>query len=235
MFIEYIMAAAAAAGFSLSKAQAEKLEVYHRMLCSSNEKFNLTRVPSDFKEAIDRNYLDSMAAAALISGSSEVVDVGSGAGFPGIPLSIVLPDTRFTLMDSLGKRVDFLSEVIDALGLNARAVHLRSEDAARGSYREAFDAAVARAVAPMNVLAELMLPLVRPGGLAIAYKGPALGLELDEAQNALSILGGELYKTEAYSIPNRDWERSLAVIEKVTSTPEKYPRRAGLAEKRPLK
>ena len=177
MFTSLLVERAAALGIGMTGAQAAQFERYHAMLTQANAHMNLTRVPDDPVEAIDRNYLDCVAA--LAGGFPEVrsaVDVGSGAGFPGIPLAIMLPETRFTLIDALGKRVEFLGAVIDALGLNARALHLRAEDAARRpQLREAFDLATARAVAPMNVLCEYLLPLVRVGGCALALKG--LGLE----------------------------------------------------------
>ena len=197
---------------------------------------NLTRVPDDPAEAVDRNYLDCVAPlAGGFPDAATAVDVGSGAGFPGIPLAIMLPDTRFTLIDALGKRVDFLREVIDRLGLNAVALHLRAEDAARREdLREGFDLAVARAVAPMNVLCEYLLPLVKVGGHMLALKGPGLDDELTQAGNALSLLGGAIERTQPLAIPGRDWNHQAAWIKKAAPTPEKYPRRAGAAEKRPL-
>ena len=162
------------------------------------------------------------------------MDVGSGAGFPGVPLAIFLPDTHFVLMDSLSKRVEFLRGVIRELSLNAEAVCLRAEDAGRGALREAFDAATARAVAPLSVLCELLLPLVRVGGKAVALKGPGAAAEAEAAQNALAALGGRLASIEEVPIPGRDWAHTLAVLAKTAPTPEKYPRRAGVPEKRPL-
>jgi 16S rRNA (guanine527-N7)-methyltransferase len=197
---------------------------------------NLTRVPDDIAEAVDRNYLDCIAPlAGGFPAVAAAVDVGSGAGFPGIPLAIMLPDTRFTLIDALGKRVDFLRDVIARLGLNAGALHLRAEDAARqGVLREGFDLAVARAVAPMNVLCEYMLPLVKVGGYMLALKGTGLNGELKAADNALSLLGGTIERTQPLMIPGRDWNHTAAWIKKTAPTPEKYPRRAGTVEKRPL-
>jgi 16S rRNA (guanine527-N7)-methyltransferase len=185
---------------------------------------------------VDRNYLDCIAPlAGGFPAVAAAVDVGSGAGFPGIPLAIMLPDTRFTLIDALGKRVDFLRDVIARLGLNAGALHLRAEDAARqGVLREGFDLAVARAVAPMNVLCEYMLPLVKVGGYMLALKGPGLNGELKAADNALSLLGGTIERTQPLMIPGRDWNHTAAWIKKTAPTPEKYPRRAGTVEKRPL-
>ena len=199
-------------------------------------KFNLTRIPDDEAEAIDRNYLDCLAPLRFgLTGVERAVDVGSGAGFPGVPLSICMPGTRFVFLDSLGKRVDFLNNVVEALGLNAQAVHLRAEDGARKpELREAFDLATARAVAPLNLLSEYLLPFVRVGGTMLAYKGPSLAQELDAAANALSLLGGRFAREECADIPGRDWDHRLCWIEKIAPTPDKYPRKAGKPEKSPL-
>ena len=236
MFKTMLLQRAAALNLPMTPAQAGQFERYHALLTEANARMNLTRVPDDPREAIDRNYLD--CAAALAEGfpaARTAVDVGSGACFPGIPLAILLPDTRFTLIDALGKRVEFLREVIDALGLNAEALHLRAEDAARRpALRERFDLATARAVAPMNVLCEYLLPLVKVGGRALALKGPGLDEELRDAKGALSLLGGRLERVQPLPIPGRDWDHRAAWLEKIAPTPDKYPRRAGLAEKKPL-
>ena len=236
MFQTILLARASEMGLALTPAQAEQFERYHAMLTEANARMNLTRVPDDAREAIDRNYLDCAAPLAGDFPAIETaVDVGSGAGFPGIPLAILMPGARFTLIDSLGKRVEFLNEVISALGLNARALHLRAEDAARREdLREAFDLATARAVAPMNVLCEYLLPFVKVGGRALALKGPGLDEELDAAQNALALLGGQIERVQPLPMPGRDWDHRAAWIGKVAPTPDKYPRKAGMAEKRPL-
>ena len=230
------MEGAAAMGIPMSQGQVEQFNTYHEMLVEANARMNLTRVPEDPAEAVDRNYLDCVAPlAGGFPAANTAVDVGSGAGFPGIPLAIMLPDIRFTLVDALGKRVDFLKTVIERLGLNAEALHLRAEDAARrDDLREGFDLAVARAVAPMNVLCEYMLPLVRVGGKMLALKGPGLDEELAQAENALRLLGGELERVQPLAIPGRDWNHRAAWIAKTAPTPQKYPRRAGTVEKRPL-
>ena len=236
--IDLLLRRAEAAGIPLTLEQAEKFEVYHRMLVEANACFNLTRVPDDEAEAIDRNYLDCIAplAVGLSEARASLIDVGSGAGFPGIPLAICLPEVRFVLLDSLGKRVEFLASVIDALGLNAEALHLRAEDGARRpQLRERFDLATARAVAPLNLLAEYLLPFVRVGGQMLCYKGPGLDAERAEAEFALQMLGGRFVRAEGVSIPGRDWNHCLAWIEKVSPTPEKYPRKSGKPEKSPLR
>lgn len=236
MLEEIMRSGAAAMGIAMTDQQAGQFAVYHQMLVAANARMNLTRVPEAAREAADRNYLDCVAPLAHGFPEAEnAIDVGSGAGFPGIPLSIMLPEVRFTLLDALQKRVEFLQSVIDALGLNAEAVHLRSEDAARRpELREGFDLAVARAVAPMNVLCEFLLPFVKPGGRMLAMKGPGLDDELRNADNALKLLGGRLERVIDLPIPGRDWEHRAAWIVKTAPTPEKYPRRAGMPEKRPL-
>lgn len=236
MLTTLLMHRAAAMGIPMSGEQAEQFDIYHEMLVAANARMNLTRVPDDPAEAVDRNYLDCVAPlAGGFPAAATAVDVGSGAGFPGIPLAIMLPGTRFTLIDALSKRVEFLRSVIECLGLNAEALHLRAEDAARQStLRESFDLAVARAVAPMNVLCEYLLPLVKVGGHMLALKGPGLDEELKGADNALSLLGGEIEGVQPLAIPGRDWDHRAAWIKKTAPTPEKYPRRAGAAEKRPL-
>ena len=236
MFKTTLLNRAAAMGIPMTPAQAEQFEAYHRLLAQANARMNLTRVPEDPGEAIDRNYLD--CAAPLAGGFPPVqtaADVGSGAGFPGIPLAILLPQTRFTLIDALDKRVQFLQSVIDALGLNARALHMRAEEAARRpDLREGFDLVTARAVAPMNVLCEYLLPLARVGGRMLALKGPGLDEELAAAENALKLLGGQVERVQPLAIPHRDWDHRAAWIAKVAPTPDKYPRRPGAAEKKPL-
>ncbi len=236
MFQQILLARAADMGVSMTPDQAAQFERYHEMLADANARMNLTRVPDEAREAIDRNYLDCVAP--IVEGFPDVetaVDVGSGAGFPGIPLAIMLPHVRFTLIDALAKRVDFLRAVIAELGLNAEALHLRAEDAARqDDLRERFDLAAARAVAPMNALCEYLLPLVRVGGHALMLKGPGLDDELRAAENALATLGGRLERVQPLPMPGRDWDHRAAWIAKVAPTPDKYPRRAGMAEKRPL-
>lgn len=236
MLNDIMLEGAAAMGIAMTEAQAARFAAYHDLLAAANARMNLTRVPEDAREAADRNYLDCIAPLAHgFPDAATAIDVGSGAGFPGIPLSIMLPDTRFTLMDALQKRVAFLQSVIDALGLNAVAVHLRAEDAARRpEYREAFDLAVARAVAPMNVLCEFTLPFVKVGGRLLAMKGPGLDEELRGAEGALAILGGGVERVIDLPIPGRDWSHRGAWIVKAAPTPDRYPRRAGVPEKKPL-
>lgn len=234
--IDLLLARSKEAGVEMTREQAEKFAVYHRMLIERNAQFNLTRVPDDLTEAVDRNYLDCISPLAKdFPEVKTAVDVGSGAGFPGTPLAILRPDIHFVLMDALGKRVEFLRDVIRELDLNAEAVHIRAEDAARkAEYREKFDLATARAVAALNLLSEYLLPFVRVGGTMLCYKGPGLDAELAQAQNALDLLGGRPVRIDDVDIPGRAWAHKLCWIEKTAPTPEKYPRKAGKPEKNPL-
>lgn len=240
MLKQLLINGAATLGLSLSAAQAEQFERYHALLTEANARMNLTRVPEDPREAVDRNYLDCVAPLAggfPPSGGApaRAIDVGSGAGFPGIPMSILRPDIHFVLLDALDKRARFLQDVVDDLGLNAEAIHLRAEDAARRpDLREGFDLATARAVAPMAVLSEYLLPFLRVGGWMLAMKGPGLDGELEAAAGAVAALGGGAGEVRRMAIPGRDWDHRAAWIPKVAPTPERYPRRAGLPEKRPL-
>ena len=224
---------------ALPEDAAEKMLRFHELLMRANEQFNLTRVPDDPKEAADRNFLDSLAPLAqkgLMDGCAALLDLGSGAGFPGIPLAIALPNVRVTLMDSLGKRVNFLSDVIAALGLNAQAVHFRAEEAAKNpQWREQFDCVTARAVAAMPTLAELALPFARVGGRLVAYKGPAAGEELRQAERAIELLGGGNARILQVRIPEReDWDHRLVLVDKQRATPRRFPRKSGEAGRNPI-
>ena len=237
MIAQEMARGAAEMGLTLDAAACEKFARYHQMLTEANAQFNLTRVPDDPREAVDRNYLDSLVPLAhgLLANVRTAVDVGTGAGFPGIPLAIACPSLQMTLIDSLGKRVTFLSSVIEALSLNARALHARAEEAARQSLlREAFDLALARAVAPLNVLCEWTLPFVRPGGRLIALKGPAAAGELSQARNAIERVGGGDARLLDAPVPGRDWSHTLVVIEKKRPTPAAFPRKPGEATRKPL-
>ena len=237
--LERIREGALKMGIALPEDAAEKMLRFHELLMRANEQFNLTRVPDDPKEAADRNFLDSLAPLAqkgLMDGCAALLDLGSGAGFPGITLAIALPNVRVTLMDSLGKRVNFLSDVIAALGLNAQAVHFRAEEAAKNpQWREQFDCVTARAVAAMPTLAELALPFARVGGRLIAYKGPAAGEELRQAERAIELLGGGNARILQVRIPEReDWDHRLVLVDKQRATPRRFPRKSGEAGRNPI-
>ena len=229
---------ARAMGIALPADAPEQFARYHALLTEANKAMNLTRVPDDPAEAVDRNYLDSLSPLAvpgLMDGVKTLCDVGAGAGFPGIPLAIARPDIRVTLMDSLGKRVAFLSDVIAKLGLNAEAVHIRAEEAARlPVFRDRFDRVTARAVAAMPVLCELALPLVKRGGRFIAYKGPSLDEELAACPAVLKRLNAGEAVCFAAPIPGRDWDHRLCAVLKAGDTPKSFPRRPGEAARHPI-
>jgi len=232
---KYLIEKAALMGIEMTKTQAEQFEAYNSLIYAINGDMNLTRVENEVGEVCDRNYLDSLTALKYITNAKTLVDVGSGAGFPGIPLAIMRPDISITLLDALSKRVDFLNNVIKQLGLNAVAVHMRSEDAAKkAEYRDAFDVATARAVADMRVLSEWLLPFVKVGGRMVALKGPGVEEELAGSDFALEKLCGRVLTVDNADIPNRDWQHKIALIEKTAPTPAGFPRKAGMAEKRPL-
>lgn len=233
---KYLMEAARRMGIGMSEAQAQAFCRYHALLTAANREMNLTRVSDDMREACDRNYLDSLTLLRHLGDAKSLIDVGSGAGFPGVPLAIMRPDIEITLLDSLAKRVDFLSDVIGTLGLNARAVHLRCEDAAKQIlYRDCFDAATARAVASMDVLSEWLLPFVKVGGHMLALKGPSAEEECEAAAFALESLNGQLAYIADADIPGRDWAHKIVCISKTAPTPDRFPRKPGMAEKRPLR
>lgn len=222
-------------GVPLTDEQADKMVKYHEMLVSANKQMNLTRVPDDINEAADRNYLDSLNAVKHLDGVSALIDVGTGAGFPGIPIAIACPHIKVTLLDALQKRVGFLQSVIDELGLNAEAVHGRAEDAARKpEFRDAFDVATARAVAEMNVLCEWLLPFVKAEGRMLALKGPGAEEELVRAENALKQLNAEKVAVHPAPVPGRDWAHKIVEVKKTAPTPDRFPRRASAIEKKPL-
>ena len=211
------------AALGLDPALCGRLEAFAGLVLERNQVMNLTAItePSAFAGLHLLDSLSLIPLAGLSSGT--VVDVGTGAGFPGVPLAIALPEARVTLLDSLGKRIEFLRETCGALGLeNTRCVHARAEEFGE---REQFDWAVSRAVAPLPMLCELSLPLVRVGGRFLAMKSSHSQEELDEAGRAISILGGRVDWVKDYPIPGAEIQHRLICIEKTTPTPRKYPRR----------
>lgn len=227
----------AAAGFSLplTPEQADQFTAYADLLVEWNKVMNLTAI-TDPQEIVIKHFVDSLLlckAAQLPQGAS-LIDVGTGAGFPGLPVKIFRPDVRLTLLDSLQKRLNFLEAVCEKTGCDAKRIHARAEDGGREpALRETYDVACARAVAPMPVLCEYCLPFVKKGGLFIAMKGPGLEEELQNAGKALRTLGGKLVSTAAFTLPDGS-ERRIAVIQKIAPTPKAYPRQAGKIKKSPL-
>lgn len=217
----------------ISDNNIEKLYNYMKMLLEWNEKINLTAI-TDEKDVITKHFIDCLTIFNLINENSKVIDVGTGAGFPGIPVAIT-KNVEITLLDSLNKRINFLNEVKQKLNLyNVESIHGRAEDVAKQKeYREKFDVAVSRAVAPMNVLLEYLLPFVKVGGICICMKGPKVLEELNEAKNAIKILGGEFVQTINLKL-DEEMERNIVIIKKVQETSNKYPRKAGMPSKQPL-
>lgn len=223
---------AAALGVALDEAQLERFDVYARLLVEWNEKINLTAI-TDPEGIVLKHFADSLAAAPLMPKSFfSLIDVGTGAGFPGVPLAILRDDVELTLLDSLNKRLIFLEELCRAVGVNATLVHARAEEAGRNSaLREHFDVATARAVAEMTALSELCLPLVKVGGRFVALKGPDGAREAESAATAVKVLGGRFGEGLAVTLPNPETEggvseRRLLLVEKVSHTPKAYPRRS---------
>lgn len=227
----------AAMGIAADQRAMERFEAFHAILDEYNARMDLTAVLSE-DERVDRHDLDSAAplAKGLLAGGARVIDVGTGAGFPGMPLLILRPDLRVTFLDALQKRIGFIEDALSRLGLSAVTLHARAEDAARmAEHREQYDAAVSRAVAGAATLAELTLPFVRTGGVSIAWKGPGVLEEMTAARRASFLLGGCVRGVLPAPIPGReDWQHVLLVTDKTGKTPKGYPRRAGLPGKKPL-
>ncbi len=218
----------------LDAKKAEMFEKYYNLLIEWNEKFNLTAITKE-REVCDKHFIDSVLCESCIPKNSVLLDIGSGAGFPALPLKIVRPDLKVTMIDSVNKKVTFLKEVIKALNLeNAEAIHIRSEELARSSYRDFFDVVTGRAVARLNTLCEYSLPLVKKGGIFIAYKAENVEDELKEAENAIRLLNGKFVKLLKIPLPGSDIVRSFAIISKIDKTPEKFPRGKGKERSDPL-
>ena len=215
--------------------QKEKLDKYAQMLVEWNDKINLTAI-TDYDEIMIKHFYDSIYPFTLfeLPENSEIIDVGTGAGFPSCPLKIVRDDLKVTLLDSLNKRIAFLAQLSETLDLGATCIHGRAEELGKNlEYREKFDCATARAVANLSDLCEYCLPFVKVGGVFAALKGSNGEEELKDAKNAIKILGGKTENFIEYELPNGD-KRTLILIRKVSETPDKYPRNAGQMKKKKL-
>lgn len=221
----------------LTETDKERFSDYKGLLKEWNEKINITTITEDSEVDI-KHFLDSLTALSLdlFEGKKNIIDIGTGGGFPGIPLKIMKEDLDVTLLDSLNKRIIFLNEVIENLNLKGiKAIHGRAEELSRKvEYREKYSIAVSRAVASLDTLSEYCLPFVKVGGHFVAMKGPDIKEEIQSSHNAIEILGGKIVETQIIRLPESDIKHSLIVIEKIRQTSQKYPRGGGKPRKNPL-
>ena len=221
---------------NLTEDQIDKFYKYMKLLLEWNEKINLTAI-TDENEIVLKHFVDSLKSLKYIKENDNIIDVGTGAGFPGIPIAIMMPNTKITLLDSLNKRINFLNEVIKELNLkNVETIHSRSEDCGKDIlYREKYDISIARAVANLSTLSEYLLPFVKIDGKMICMKGSEVEEELNNSKYAIKELGGEISLQDEFCLPDTDIKRNIIVIKKIKYTPKLYPRKAGLPSKEPLK
>ena len=220
---------------NITDAQIFKFYTYMNQLLEWNEKINLTAITTP-KDVIIKHFIDSMTINKYIKPNTKLIDIGTGAGFPGVLIKIIRDDSNITLMDSLNKRINFLNEVIEKNELkNINTIHARAEELARNKqYREQYDIATSRAVAPLNVLLEYMLPFVKIGGYCICMKGSNIDSEITNSQKALKLLNGEIETIDTFNLPGTDYGRNIILIRKTGNTPTKYPRKAGTPAKEPI-
>jgi len=219
----------------LSDLQLKQFYDYMNILLEWNKFMNLTGI-TEPEEVITKHFIDSLTVLDKIDKNASIIDVGTGAGFPGIPIKIAFPEAKVVLLDSLNKRIKFLNEVIEKLGLkNIETIHGRAEEYGRNkNHREKYDIAIARAVAPLNILLEYLMPFVKTEGKCLCMKGSSSEEEIKNSKNAVKILGGELIKTEDFYIPNTDMKRRIIQVNKIKETNNRYPRKAGTPSKEPL-
>ncbi len=232
VFMEYVKKI----DIDINEEQINKFYDYMNLLIEWNKKINLTAI-TDYNEIILKHFVDSLTINKCIKENNYVVDVGTGAGFPGIPLKIIRDDIKIVLVDSLNKRINFLNEVIKELNLkNIETVHARAEEFGRNKkYRQKFDIATSRAVANLSTLSEYMIPLVKINGRCICMKGKEIKEELKDSLNAIKVLGGKVENVEEFELADNDINRSIIYILKEKDTPNKYPRKAGTPSKDPIK
>ncbi len=220
-------------GFDLSDKQAKQFFNYYEFLVSENQKYNLTAI-TDFNDVVMKHFIDSVLPLNEIKENASVIDVGTGAGFPGVPLKILRPDIKLTLLDSLQKRINFLNQLLKLLGINdVKTIHSRAEDYIKQG-REKFEYALSRAVASVPTLAEYLLPYVKVGGEILMYKGSGFQEELDLGHKAIKILGGQVENVLNYKLNEIDSQRNIIIIKKFSMTDKKYPRGKNLPKLKPL-
>lgn len=226
---------ALAINVELDEEKLNQFYQYKNLVIEWNEKINLTAITDD-SEFIIKHFVDSMTINQYIEPNKTIIDIGTGAGFPGIPIKILNKDNKVILFDSLNKRIKVLADIVEKINLkNLELIHGRAEETFKNvKYREHYDVAVSRAVAALNVLAELMLPAVKVGGICICMKGNNAESEIDEAKKAIRLLGGEIVKVDKIVLPELNLERNIVIIKKVKSTPKQYPRKPGTPQKMPL-
>lgn len=233
---KYLMESANAIGISLSDRQLEQFSIFYEHLIETNKSLNLTAI-TEMHEVVIKHFVDSIAVTKYVDLSGKkVIDIGTGAGFPGIPLAILLPNTQFTLMDSLSKRLHFIEQVKEMCGIeNVETVHSRAEDLGQNpAYREQYDFCVSRAVAALPVLLEYCIPFVKKGGMFISYKSEMMDEEIKQSENAQKILKCKLKETYSFTLPESEYYRTFAVFEKTDILQKKYPRQAGKPKRNPL-
>lgn len=223
-------------GVTIDDAMLEQLYNYKKLVVEWNEKINLTAITEDL-EFVVKHFVDSLTINKYIEPEKTIIDIGTGAGFPGIPIKILNKDNKVVLFDSLNKRLNVLDDIIQKIGLdNIETLHGRAEETFKNkNYREKYDIATSRAVAALNVLVELMLPAVKVGGVCICMKGNNADSEIEEAKKAIKELGGEIIKVEKIILPEFNLERNIVIIKKIKNTPNKYPRKPGTPQKEPIK
>lgn len=223
-------------GVALDDTMLNQFYNYKNLVVEWNEKINLTAITDDF-EFVVKHFVDSLTINKYIEQGKTIIDIGTGAGFPGIPIKILNKDNKIVLFDSLNKRLKVLEDIIEKIGLNnIETLHGRAEETFKNkNHREKYDIATSRAVAALNVLVELMIPAVKVGGICICMKGNNADAEIEEAKKAIKELGGEIIKVEKITLPELNLERNIVIIKKVKQTPNKYPRKPGTPQKEPIK
>lgn len=234
-FEKIFMEEAQKINIELDKNQIEKFYKYMKLLIEWNEKINLTAI-TNRKDILVKHFIDSLTIQRYLGDAVNIIDVGTGAGFPGIPIKIVNPNLKVVLVDSLNKRINFLQDVIKKLNLdNIEVIHARAEDLGQNKkYREAFDIVTSRAVANMSVLSEYLLPLARVNGKCICMKGSDIEEELENSKYAINLLGGKIEQVDKFELSNERIGRNIIIVKKLKNTPNSYPRKAGTPAKKPL-